>query len=379
MAERGTDPWGLAAETPKRRRESALLASAKQLLPSHRVPPKVLLTVTSQLATMLGSGCDLCASLESMARQQQHPRMKLILADLHATVESGQPFSTALARYPDVFSSLYVAMVRAGESAGLMKSMLSSLQAMIRNQIRIANMVRSALLYPAILLCVAVVAILVMTTFVLPKFAAVFKAANAKLPASTLLVINASEFMAAHWIAVFAGLAAAIVGVALLLRQPFVKTVTHNYSLRLPVVGPTLRLSYVVRSVQTLGMLIKAGLPLAEAILLVRDLMPNLYYQEFYAALRSHIAEGKQMSPDFDHSSLFPPMVAQMISVGEQTGTLPAACLETAAFHEEELHEKIKLLTTMIEPAIIILLGGFVGFIAVSVILPMFRLSSSMH
>jgi type IV pilus assembly protein PilC len=128
-----------------------------------------------------------------------------------------------------------------------------------------------------------------------------------------------------------------------------------------------------------MGMLIKAGLPLADALVLTRDMMPNIHYWRFFDQMRQHIAEGKQLSGDFDSTTLFPPMVTQMVSVGEQTGTLSTVCLEIASFHEEELQERIKVLTTALEPLIIVGLGGFVGFIAVSIILPMFKLSASVH
>jgi len=149
--------------------------------------------------------------------------------------------------------------------------------------------------------------------------------------------------------------------------------------LKVPLLGQTLMLAYVCRSIQTLGMLVKSGLPLAESLVLTRDMMPNIYYWKFFDDVRSHIGEGKSLSADFEATSLFPPMVTQMMSVGEQTGTLSQVCLEIASFHEEELQERIKILTTALEPMIIVLLGGFVGFIAVSIILPMFKLSASVH
>jgi type IV pilus assembly protein PilC len=169
------------------------------------------------------------------------------------------------------------------------------------------------------------------------------------------------------------------VGIIWILHHPAVRDIVHKYCLKIPLLGKTMMLAYVCRSIQTIGMLIKAGLPLAEALVLTRDMMPNVYYWRFYDQLRKHIGEGKTLTADFETTTLFPPMVTQMISVGEQTGTMSQVCLEIASFHEEELNERIKVLTTALEPMIIVLLGGFVGFIAVSVILPMFKLSSTVH
>jgi type IV pilus assembly protein PilC len=337
------------------------------------------LIVTSQLAVMLAAGCDLCAGLDAMAKQQAHPRLKKIMADLHERVKQGQSFSSALAHHPEVFSDLYVTMVRAGESAGLLRQMLTALQIMIRNNIRIVSSIRGALMYPIILTCVAIGAITVMTTFVLPRFAKVFRDSHVPLPPLTSFVISSAEMLAHQFVWIVLGVLALAAGTIWLLHHPAVRGWAHKWILKFPLLGLTLQLAYVCRSIQTLGMLIKSGLPLAEALVLTRDMMPNVYYWRFFDRLRAHIGEGKSLSSDFEATTLFPPMVTQMMSVGEQTGTLANVSLEIASFHEEELQNRIKIMTTALEPMIIVLLGGFVGFIAVSIILPMFKLSSTVH
>jgi type IV pilus assembly protein PilC len=357
----------------------AWAASIKRSLTGEAVSQKLLLVITSQLSVMLSSGCDLCAGLEALSKQQAHPALKKILADLHERVKQGQSFSQALARHPQVFSDLYVTMVRAGESAGLLKHMLQALQIMIRNHMRVVGSIRGALMYPVILMCVATAAIIVMTTFVLPRFAAVFKASNVPLPATTKFVIGVSEFLAAHYLLIGLGLIAVVASIIWLLHHPGVRDSVHKWVLKIPLLGQTMRLAYVCRSIQTMGMLLKAGLPLADSLVLTRDMMPNVYFWRFYDQLRTHISEGKTLTADFDATTLFPPMVTQMMAVGEQTGTISQVCMEVASFHEEELSERIKVLTTALEPIIIVMLGGFVGFIAVSVILPMFKLSSTVH
>lgn len=376
---RDISPMEAPRTGPSHKGSFAWAESLKRKMTGEAVSSKLLLVITSQLAVMLASGCDLCAGLDALSKQQAHPRLKQILADLHERVKHGQSFSQALAAHPEVFSDLYVTMVRAGESAGLMKHMLQALQVMIRNNIRIVSSIRGALMYPIILMMVAITAITVMTTFVLPRFAKVFEASKTPLPATTKFVIGASEYLAAHFVAIGVGIVVVVAGGIWLLNHPAVRDKVHKYYLRIPLLGQTLMLAYVCRSIQTMGMLVKSGLPLAEAIVLTRDMMPNIYYWRFFDELRTHIGEGKQLSADFDATTLFPPMVTQMISVGEQTGTLAQVCGEIAAFHEEELQGRIKVLTTALEPIIIVMMGGFVGFIAVSVILPMFKLSSTVH
>jgi len=234
-------------------------------------------------------------------------------------------------------------------------------------------------MYPCILLLVATGAVTVMTTFVLPRFAAIFRTSNAVLPLPTVVMLAVSEFMGQHWMALLAGLVA-LIGLAIWgLSRPVVKPYTHAWVLKIPLLGKTLQISYVVRSIQMLGTLVKSGLPLADVLVLAGEMMPNMYYRQFFEQVREHIGEGKPLSPDFEKTTLFPPMVGQMISVGEQTGTLGAVCIEVTSYLEEELQERIKMLTTAIEPIIIVGLGGVVGFIAMSVILPMFRIGSAMH
>ena len=277
-----------------------------------------------------------------------------------------------------MFSARFMsAWCGAGETSGTLRAMLLSLQNMLRNQARIASTVRGALMYPAILMSVALIAVAVMTSFVLPRFAAVFRNAGSTLPTITTIVLNTSEFVGNHFVVIFLALFGLFMIVMWALRLEAVRPQVHAWALRVPLVGNALRLSYVVRSIQTFGALIKSGLPVADGLLLVRDLMPNIHYQKFFTRLHEHITEGKSIAPDFEKTSLFPPMVAQMIGVGEQTGTLPAVCIEIASLHEEELNDRIKILTTALEPIIIVVLGGFVAVIAISVILPMFRLSST--
>jgi type IV pilus assembly protein PilC len=228
-------------------------------------------------------------------------------------------------------------------------------------------------------MCVAIGAIIVMTTFVLPRFANVFRQSHVPLPATTKFVIATSEFLAAHFALIGLGVVGVAIGGVWLLHHSAVRDTVHKWVLKIPLLGQTMRLAYVCRSIQTMGMLIKAGLPLADSLVLTRDMMPNIYFWRFFDQLRAHISEGKTLTADFDATTLFPPMVTQMMAVGEQTGTMAQVCLEVASFHEEELTERIKVLTTALEPMIIVMLGGFVGFIAVSVILPMFKLSSTVH
>jgi type IV pilus assembly protein PilC len=226
-------------------------------------------------------------------------------------------------------------------------------------------------------LLVAISAIVVMTTFVLPRFAAVFKASNTPLPASTQFVLGATEFLASNWMFIIPGIIAVVVGTIWVIKQPSIRPSVHAFMLKAPLIGPTLRLTYCCRAIHTLGLLCKSGMPLADSITLTRDMMGNVHYWQFFEELHAQITEGKGIAQSFEATTLFPPMVCQMVSVGEQTGTLAAVCIEIANYHDEELQARIKVVTTALEPIIICMMGGFVGFIAVSVILPLFKLSST--
>ena len=240
-----TDIDAEGATGPKSKGGFAWLGSVKRSLTGEAVSAKLLLVVTSQLSVMLAAGCDLCAGLDAMAKQQAHPQLKKVMADLHMRVKQGQSFSSALAHHPDVFSDLYVTMVRAGESGGLLRQMLSALQIMIRNNIRIVSSIRGALMYPVILMCVACGAILVMTTFVLPRFANVFRQSNVPLPPITKFVIGSSEFLAHNMIWLAFLMIAGFVGALWLIRHPAVRNTVHKWTLKIPFIGETLRLAYV--------------------------------------------------------------------------------------------------------------------------------------
>ena len=255
---------GYTVAGPMRKSGFGWARSFKAQLTGEAVTSKQLLIITSQLSVMLAAGCDLCAGLEALSRQQAHPNLKRILGDLHSRVKQGQSFSVSLAHHPEVFSDLYVTMVRAGESAGLLRQMLAGLQVMIRNNIRIVTSIRSALMYPVILMCVAIGAITVMTTFVLPRFAGVFRASNVPLPPITAFVISASEFLAKYFAFLALGLVGLVIFTIWILHHPAVRDSAHKWILKFPMLGLTLQLAYVCRSIQTLGMLIKSGLPLAE-------------------------------------------------------------------------------------------------------------------
>jgi type IV pilus assembly protein PilC len=268
-------------------------------------------------------------------------------------------------------------MVRAGEQAGLLKHMLAGLQTLIRNTIRINGQVKSALMYPSILMGVAITAIVVMTTFVLPRFAQVFKASNTPLPPSTQFVLGMTEWIARNWYLILPSILAGLAALMWVIKLPTIRPTVHAWALRAPLIGKTLQLTYCCRAIQTLGLLAKSGLPLAEAITLTRDMMGNVHYWEFFEELHQQITEGKGVAQHFDTTTLFPPMVSQMITVGESSGSLASVCVEIANYHDEELQARIKVVTTALEPIIICMMGGFVGFIAVSVILPLFKLSST--
>ena len=355
--------------------------SIKRSLTGEAISSKHLLIVTSQLSVMLAAGCDLCAGLEALARQQAHPTLKKVLIDLHTRVKQGQSFSAALARNTPKPSPISTSPWSAPVNPPvLLRQMLAALadhdsQQHPRGQLHPRRFDVSGhpddrrhrgrhrhdhLRAPALREGIS--------RFSRPAPPDHHLRDHRQRSARR-------QFPLDHpWAS-----SRLIVGGIWLLHQPAVRDTVHKWILKFPLLGQTLMLAYVCRSIQTMGMLIKSGLPLAEALVLTRDMMPNIYYWKFYERLRTHITEGKSLSADFEATTLFPPMVTQMMSVGEQTGTLAQVCNEVASFHEEELQSRIKVLTTALEPMIIVVLGGFVGFIAVSIILPMFKLSSTVH
>jgi type IV pilus assembly protein PilC len=331
---------------------------------------------TSQLAVMIRAGISIRSAIEGIADQCEKPKFKQMLLQMKRDVESGKQFSDALLRYPKAFSPLYINMVKASELSGGFSKMLDKIAAYLAQQIETSSMVKGAMIYPGIIGTMAIGTTIFLLTFVLPRFMVIFKGKEAALPKPTKLLLWLSDFMVNYWYIILFGLAAAIWGVVLVLRTEKGRTTFDKAKLTIPLFKKMFRALYISRGLHTMGQLINAGVPMLDTIAITADISGNVTYKRLWRGVYSAVKQGKKISFQLQRSPLLPRSVVQMISAGEESGKLGEVLDEVSEFYAKELKAVIKGVTAMIEPLMIVIMGSVVGFIAMSIILPIFKLSS---
>lgn len=335
-----------------------------------------VLDFTTQLAVMMRAGINLRSALEGIAEQTSHAGFKKIVLQLKADVEAGKQFSEALSKHPKLFGKMYINMVRASEMSGSFSDMLDRIAAYIGQEMETRRMVIGAAIYPAVIGTMAVVVTVFLLTFVLPKFYIVFEGKEEILPWATKFLMGLSEFviqkklyLGVGFLAVFAGLFA------------FSKTEVGGFfidkmKLRIPVLKGMFRALYISRSLQTMGQLINAGVPMLDTIAITGDISGNRLYKGMWKSVYSSVKQGKKLTAPLRKTKLLPMSVVQMIAAGEDSGKLGEVLDEVSEYYHKRLREAIKTVTGMIEPIMIIVMGTVVGFIAMAIILPIFKMSA---
>ncbi|MEI7435733.1 MAG: type II secretion system F family protein [bacterium] len=338
-----------------------------------RVKSKQLAIFTRQLATLVDAGLPLLRGLHVLQRQEQHPALRRAVTGMAESVESGSTFAEAMAQHPRVFSMFFVNMVKAGEVSGALHTVLSRLAEFLEKSERIKNKVRGAMVYPIVVGCVAVLIVSVLMVVVVPKFDEIFKdlLAGAPMPALTMAVVGFSKLMMHQgWIAVI------VVGAGVFLWKLFARTPTgkvllDNIKLRLPVFGSLVRRTAIANFTRTLGTLLTGGVPILQALHIVRDVTTNAVLAKAINQVHDSVKEGETIVTPMEASHVFPGMVVSMIQVGEETGALPEMLMKIAATYDDEVDAAVEGLTSIIEPIMIILLAGVVGTIVIAMFLPM--------
>ncbi len=358
--------------------EASFLRWSKALN-TKRVKTGHVVATIAQLQLMLDAGTGLDNALSVAADTAQSPRLRSVLVDVHQRVKNGQQLSDALNAHSDVFDQVSVRMIAAGEASGTLSHMLDTLQEMLVRQADLRRSMLIAIMYPAVLVGVACVAVVILFLWVLPKFAIVFEDVGVDLPVITAFMLGLSHFFRAYFVFMVIGLIAAIVGAKLLLTVPSFLTRWLKFLMRVPLVGTIIRFGNTAKSMHIMGTLWESGLPITEVTRLTAATMKHKLYQDFFFQLRERLIDGKQISSSFATTDLFGPTVAPLIRTGEETGKTPLVLGALATYHEKETQGLIKTMITLMEPAIIILMAGAVGVIAISVVVPMFRLSQAVH
>lgn len=337
---------------------------------------KHVLEFTTQLAVMIRAGINLRAALEGIADQTQHPNFKKIILGLKTDVESGKQFSEAIARHPKLFGPLYVNMVRASEMSGSFAKMLDRIAGYISQEIETRKMVIGASIYPGVIGTMAVAVTIFLLTFVLPKFKAVFSGKEEVLPWATKFLMALSDFMVHNWYFVVGGLVVIVASI-----WGFAKTEVGGFwfdrlRLAIPVVKSMFRALYIGRSLHTMGQLINAGVPMLDTLAITGDISGNRLYKAMWRSVYASVKQGKKIATPLSRTTLLPRAVVQMVTAGEESGKLGEVLDEISSYYQKQLKERIKAVTSMIEPVMIIVMGSVVGFIAMAIILPIFKMSS---
>jgi type IV pilus assembly protein PilC len=334
---------------------------------------KDLTIFSRQFATMINAGVSMVRSLGILADQSESKLLQKCLYEIKDQVEQGQSLSDSMARFPKIFDNLYCGMIKAGEAGGVLDAVLLRVAGFLENQNRLNTQVKSAMAYPLTVMVFALIISGVMLMFIVPMFAGMFEQMGAKLPAFTQALVDLSHFLVspgAALIPVGAGLAA--YGFRVVNSTPKGAFTIDTYKLKLPVFGDLIRKVAVARFSRTLGTLLKSGVPLMGALEIVRDSIGNLVVASAMEDLRIAVSEGEGLAKPLERAGVFPPMVTQMVAIGEETGAIDAMLEKIADFYDEEVEAAVHAHTSMLEPLMMVLIGGIVGSIVVGMYLPIF-------
>ena len=333
---------------------------------------------TSQLAVMIRAGISIRHALEAIAEQTEHQSFRKVLMQMRGEIENGGSFSQALSRHPQVFSPLYVNMVKASEMTGGLAGMLDRIGGYLNQQLETRALIVGAMTYPAIIAMMAITTTIFLLVFVLPRFMILFAGKEAALPLATRVLIALSHFLVRDWgtvVAVALALASALVFTA---RTSWGQLKLDRLKLRVPLLARMFRALYISRSLHTMGQLVNAGVPILDTLSITADVSGNAHYRHMWRRVYGAVKEGRRIALPLHACDLLPRAVVQMISAGEETGRLGEVLDGISEYYARELKSVIKTATSLIEPAMILLMGGIVGFIAASIILPIFKLSQIM-
>lgn len=355
----------------------------EHMLESTKVKKDHLVAFTRQLSAMISAGVPLLRSLTSIEKHAEDKALKKILGAVVKDVEGGQPLGEALSKHPDTFDDIYVNMVRAGESAGILDDILKRLASQQEKSAAIRKKIRSAMAYPMVLVFITVVAFFGLMLFVVPQIGKILMdlgGPDAELPPITVFMLGASSFITSYWYILFPVLIGGIVGLVTYVRKsPKGKRKYHALLLKIPAVKMIVKKISVARFARTFSALMGAGVAVLEALDVTSRAIGNVLYEETLKQAAVEVKNGKSLSSVIEKSDLFPSIVAQMLAVGEETGQTDTVLIKVADFYEEEVDLAIESVSSIIEPVMIVVMGGMVGLIAASVMTPIAQLSQNIQ
>jgi type IV pilus assembly protein PilC len=344
-----------------------------------KVKLNALVVFSRQFATMIDAGINVLKCLDILENQTKDPVLKTVIGECRRDVVGGSSLTEAVQKHPRVFSKLYCSMIKAAEIGGILDQILDRLATFLEREQEIIGKIKGAMVYPCVVLVFAVLMVFAMMMFVLPTFKDIFADFGGKLPAITAMMFGISTFMRRFWY--------------LIMAMPFgiVAAFKYYYSLesgrwnldllklKIPVVGELVQKMSISRFSRTLGTLVNSGVPMLRALEIVSETAGNVVIAKAVTDARNCVREGQKISQPLENSGMFPPMVTQMIDVGEETGRMSDMLIKVATFYDNEVEVAVKALTSLIEPALIIFLGGIVGFIVASIMVPMFTMINEIN
>jgi type IV pilus assembly protein PilC len=344
-----------------------------------RVKLSDLAIFARQFSTMLDAGVSLIRCLDVLQAQTNNARLRKILMDLSARVESGESLSRSMARHPKAFSQLIIGLIRAGEVGGVLEESLQRIAAFLEKDVELRRKIRSALTYPVIVLLAAIGIVIFLVSWLVPQFAQLFKELDIKeLPAPTQFLVDLSALFTQRWYVVIIAVVAILIAYKLFVSTRVGRRVADRVKLRVPVFGPLHHKIVMARFSRTMGTLLASGVPILQAMETVAGVVGNSVVSDAVIESRARIREGEKIADPLQRSKMFPPMVVHMVSVGEESGSLDHMLNKIADFYENEVEMTIASLTAAIEPVMIVLLGFIVGFIVIAMFLPMIEVISNL-
>jgi type IV pilus assembly protein PilC len=342
-----------------------------------KISEKDLVTFTRQFATMIDAGLPLVQCLEILGSQTENKTFGTTINKVRGDVEGGSTFAEALRKHPKAFPELYVNMVAAGEAGGILDTILNRLAAYIEKSVALKKKVKSAMVYPSVTIAVAIAVVFLMMIFVIPTFEKMFQDFGGSLPGVTQQIIDMSRFLQSYWWVVLGMIGGIYFGLKAWRSSRSGQRQSDAMALKLPVIGPLVRKVAVAKFTRTLGTLISSGVPILDGLEIVARTAGNRIIEEAILKTRQAISEGKTIAEPLQQTKVFPPMVVQMIGVGEAAGALDTMLTKIADFYDEEVDSAVATLSSLIEPFIMVFLGVALGYIVVGMYLPIFKLAGS--
>src|SRR5258708_653999 len=333
-----------------------------------------LVFITRQLASMLSSGLTLMQSLNVLKDQSDNQSVSDMIHGIIADIEDGRSFSQAVEKYPDIFTPVYISLVRAGESSGLLEKVLTRLAENLEKQQELNNTIKGALLYPAIIMIGMGGVMVVMMVFVVPQLSAVYGSLHIELPLTTRIIIGISHFMIGYWPVALVGVVGLVLFLQRIVKSESGKLILDTLILRMPVLGGLITKTILSEFTRTFGLMIGSGTLVTDSLKQVAEVVGNVLYRNAILQVAQRVEKGVTIGDAMQTTSLFPPLVVQMVKIGEQTGKLDDSLQRISEYYEREVTQATKTLTTAMEPIMLLVLGVCVGFLIISIITPIYSL-----